>query len=84
MSKTGLVGDNPDRCHPLVSAPFGSLIGRIGKNGALFLIGNNKEFVAQDNGLLYLRINYSDHNQVTGCPYGDGGVITVRVMIAPG
>lgn len=78
-----LVGDDPNRCRPLISAPFGSLIGSIGKSGALFLIGNSKEFVAQDSGLLYLRINYSDHNKVTGCPYGDGGVIDVRVIVTP-
>lgn len=75
--------DNPNRCRPLVSAPFGSLIGSIGKEGALFLIGNGIDFVAQDSGILYLRINYLDHNRVTNCPYGDGGVITVRVTITP-
>jgi hypothetical protein len=75
--------ENPDRCRPLLSAPFGSLIGSIGENGALFLIGNNAEFTAQDSGILYLRINYLDHNRETNCPYGDGGEISVRVAITP-
>lgn len=75
--------DNPNKCRPLPSAPWGGLLGRIGKNGALFYIGNQLEFVAQDSGLLYLRMNYSNHNDVTGCPYGDGGKITVRVKVTP-
>ena len=75
--------ENPDRCRPLVSAPFGSLIGSIGENGALFSIGNSAEFTAQDSGILYLRINYLDHNRETNCPYGDGGEISVRLAITP-
>lgn len=78
-----LLGDSPDRCRALVSAPFGSLIGRIGPNGALFSIGESADFIAQESGILYLSINYLDHNRVTGCPYGSGGVITVRVVITP-
>lgn len=75
--------DNPNQCRPLPSAPFGSLIGSIGENGALFLVGNQIDFFAQDSGLLYLKINYLDHNRVTNCPYGDGGNITVRVKVTP-
>jgi hypothetical protein len=74
---------NPNACRPLLSAPFGSLIGRIGDTGGLFYIGNSYEFTAQDSGVLYLLINYWDHNHVIDCPYGDGGEISVRVNITP-
>jgi hypothetical protein len=78
-----IICGNPNQCRPLTSAPWGSLLGRIGKSGALFTIGSNGDFIAQDSGLLYFRMNYSNHNDVTGCPYGDGGNITVRVSFLP-
>lgn len=73
--------DNPNICRPLVSAPFGSLVGSLGEDGALFLIGSGTDFIAQDSGILYLRMNYYTHNRVTNCPYGEGGTISVRVTI---
>lgn len=75
--------DNPNICRPLTSAPWGSLIGYIGESGGLIHIGSQKEFVAQDSGILYLRMNYYNHNNETGCPYGNGGSITVRVNVTP-
>ena len=79
-----LIGcNNPNICRPLSSAPWGSSLGMIGESGSLFYIGDEIEFVAQTSGILYLRINYYNHNAVTGCPYGDGGVITVSVNVTP-
>jgi hypothetical protein len=79
-----LIGcDNPNICRPLTSAPWGSLLGTIGEKGSLFHIGNELEFVSETNGILYLRINYFNHNAVTGCPYGDGGSISVSVNVTP-
>lgn len=72
---------NPDICRPLHTAPWGSLLGVVGENGAMFAIGNELDFVVQDSGILYLRINYYNHNAVTGCPYGDGGNVTARVIV---
>jgi len=74
---------NPNICRPLTSAPWGSLLGMIGENGSLFHIGNEFEFVSETTGILYLRINYYNHNAVTGCPYGDGGKVSVSVSITP-
>ena len=74
---------DPNACRPLLSAPFGSLIGRISETGGLFYIGNSYDSTAQYSGVLYLLINYWDHNKVIDCPYGDGGEISVRVNITP-
>ena len=77
-----LIGcSNPNMCRPMSSAAWGSLLGSIGENGALFPIGKELSFTAQTSGILYLRINYFNHNAVTGCPYGDGGNITVNVTV---
>lgn len=42
---------------PLPGALVGALIGKVGNQGDPFLIGSGGEFVAQDTGRLYLRIN---------------------------
>ncbi len=79
-----LIGcDNPNRCRPLSSAPWGSLLGMIGENGSFFHVGARTEFVAPTSGILFLTINYFNHNAVTGCPYGDGGDVNVSVSVTP-
>ena len=79
-----LIGcDNPNKCRPLTGAPWGSLLGSIGDNGALFHIGEQLSFTAQNSGILHLRINYFNHNAITGCPYGDGGKVTVGINVTP-
>jgi hypothetical protein len=73
---------NANKCRPMTSAPWGSLLAQIG-DGGLIPVGDHFNFVAQNSGILYLRINYYNHNAVTGCPYGDGGTITVRIVVSP-
>jgi hypothetical protein len=80
---TALVGGSPDRCKVLSEAPYGSLIGRVGDPGPSFLVGNSLEFESPADGLLYLGINYVNHNFKTNCPYGDDGEITVSVTVIP-
>jgi hypothetical protein len=49
--------------------PYGALIGRIGENGDIFMVGQNKRFKADGNGTLYLAFamnqNYNN-NQFPG------------------
>ena len=78
-----LVGGAPDKCKILSSAPYGSLIGRIGDSGQMFLIGNSLDFESSADGLLYVGINYVDHNARIGCPYGDSGEIAISVSVIP-
>lgn len=79
-----LIGcDNPNKCRPVSSAPWASLLGSIGENGGLFHIGKQSQFWADSSGILHLRMNYFNHNAVTGCPYGDGGTVTVQVNVSP-
>ncbi len=82
-----MAADNPDICQELSSAPIGSLIGRIEKNGA-FYVGNDLEFTASETGILFLRINYNSRikyvfNYAGECPPTNGGQITVRVSVIP-
>jgi hypothetical protein len=43
--------------YPLSGVPGGVLIGRIGETGQPFLVGRHTTWVAERDGLLYLRIN---------------------------
>ncbi|TFG72220.1 MAG: hypothetical protein E4H27_03040 [Anaerolineales bacterium] len=43
--------------YPINAAAGGVLIGRIGENGAVFLIGKGRTFIADKPGLLFFRIN---------------------------
>ncbi len=43
--------------YPLPSAPGGALIGRIGENGQIFMVGQQLRLTADSPGLLYLTIN---------------------------
>lgn len=43
--------------YPLSNAPGGVLVGRIGENGAPFLVGRGTWREVQQAGMLYLRIN---------------------------
>ncbi len=43
--------------YPINAAPGGVLIGRIGEDGAIFLIGKGRTFMVDKPGLLYFRIN---------------------------
>lgn len=60
---------------PLPENPIGQLVGKIGRGGQPFAIGSNAKFIANDSGILYLRINdgpYLDDNV---------GVLAVNIYV---
>jgi uncharacterized caspase-like protein len=57
--------------------PVGTLIGKVGKDGAAFPIGEQYEFVAQSDGILYLR-----HNEGAGLSFDNSGFVDVKVAVA--
>jgi type II secretory pathway pseudopilin PulG len=83
-----MLASNPTYCKEIVSAPIGSLIGRIGEQGGKFFIGNKKEFTATEDGILLLRINYNTRSNFAfhnsgECPEGNGGIISVKITVIP-
>ncbi len=63
--------------YPLPNVPGGALIGRIGENGEPFYVGQRVTWGAEQDGLLYLRIDddiLSDND----------GWVAVEVSISPG
>ncbi len=60
--------------YPVAGTAGGVLLGRIGEDGALFIVGRGGTFYAERSGLLYLRINddiLSDND----------GYVTVEVSV---
>jgi hypothetical protein len=55
----------------------GTLIGKVGKDGAAFPIGEQHEFMAQSDGVLYLR-----HNESASLSFDNSGFVDVRVGLA--
>ncbi len=43
--------------YPIPAIPGGILVGRIGEDGSVFIVGRGGTFYAERGGLLYLRIN---------------------------
>lgn len=67
-------GGDPLVCNILPGASHAALIGRVGRHGAPFLVGNSFEQKIAEGGTLYLRINDS-------CQQDDSGSLIVRVRI---
>jgi hypothetical protein len=59
---------------PLPTAPIMSLIGAIGQEGQVFLVGERLTFQSQHTGLLWLAANDDNHGD-------NAGSITIRVTI---
>ena len=59
---------------PVVAVDFQTLIARIGPFGALFPVGKHLEFLAEEDGVLYLGPN---DNQAW--LFGDTGLLSVKV-----
>ena len=56
---------------------LGTLIGKVGTSGAPFPIGDQREFTAQSDGVLYLR-----HNDTAGMAFDNTGYVNVKVRLA--
>jgi uncharacterized caspase-like protein len=56
---------------------LGTLIGKVGASGAPFPIGDQREFTAQSDGVLYLR-----HNDNAGMAFDNTGYVNVKVRLA--
>lgn len=61
----------------LRGVPVGTLIGKIGKSGVPFPIGEQRDFTAQADGVLYLR-----HNDAVSFASDNTGYVSVRVRLA--
>ena len=77
-----------DKCYVLRSAPIASLVGKIGENGPVFLVGNSYDEPANLTGILHLRINYNSRvgfafHSLGHCPVENGGEISVRIEVIP-
>ncbi len=64
-----------ERCHVTDDAPYGTLIGRIGR-GPVFVVGEGDAFDAEHSGRLGLRIN-----DANACLGDNGGRVNVTVDI---
>jgi hypothetical protein len=67
-------GGDPLVCNVLVGASHAALIGRVGRDGQPFLVGNHFEQKIAEGGSLYLRINDT-------CQGDNSGSLIVRVRI---
>jgi hypothetical protein len=66
-------------CHePLHDFPKYALIGKIGEAAEIIKVGNKVDFVAESQGLLYLRPNYGDSDLVFFKPEGS---IVVKITV---
>lgn len=61
-------------------ANYGALLGRIGRDGAIFTIGSSVRFTATNHGMLYLDVNESTG---TVARSDNSGTLTVHVGIIP-
>ncbi len=57
--------------------PVGTLIGKVGRDGAPFPIGESREFTAQADGVLYLR-----HNDTVGFSFDNTGYVSAKIRLA--
>jgi len=71
-----------DSCADIPSAKVGALIGKIGDNGSVFLVGSNLEISASTKGLLYLAMNEGHAPCWEGDVYSNNdGYLNVSITI---